>query len=485
MDRRGIVEQAGLISIGFAAAEGRRLTWYPSLLFVVGKLGGILLLGAHLLVRSLLVVIPFAVPAGLVFWLFLRHHDINYYLQSRPPEFYWAGGIIGLILAVMLGFLASKIASWFFALPLLLIENLKPGEAIKVSVQTTRGHRWKLVGWLVAWLLLGAAATVAVTWLIGFTGRALIPESGASVGWVAFVIGSVGLMTLLANTVISIFAAALFSLVVVRLFRRYRGSEAASAELADVEEFGARKGGRIPAKKILVGCVAVMIAAVFASWLILSQVKADDDVLIIAHRGSAATAPENTMAAVEDAIDAGSDFVEIDVQETADGVVVVFHDSDFMKTAGEPLKIWDATGEDLARLDIGSWFDSQFSSERTPTLDEVLKACKDRARVDIELKYYGHDKELEKLVIESVERNGMEDQVVLMSLKSDKVAKIKAMRPEWTYGLLSSVQLGDISKFDVDFLAVNAGGASRGFIRRAKVAGFDLYVWTVNDPFEM
>ena len=59
------------------------------------------------------------------------------------------------------------------------------------------------------------------------------------------------------------------------------------------------------------------------------------------------------------------------------------------------------------------------------------------------------------------------------------------MRPEWNYGLLSMVQLGDISKFEVDFLAVSTLAAKRRFIRRAKAAGFDVYVWTVNDPFEM
>ena len=79
----------------------------------------------------------------------------------------------------------------------------------------------------------------------------------------------------------------------------------------------------------------------------------------------------------------------------------------------------------------------------------------------------------------------MADEVVVMSLKSDKVAKIKKLRPDWTYGLLTSIQLGDISSFDVDFLGVSAGGASRGFVRRAQQKGFDVYVWTVNDPYQM
>ena len=85
------------------------------------------------------------------------------------------------------------------------------------------------------------------------------------------------------------------------------------------------------------------------------------------------------MAAVRDAIDAGADFVEIDVQETADGEIAVFHDSDFMKTAGSPLKLWDARRSDLETLDIGSWFDPAFADERTPTLEEVLVAARGQA----------------------------------------------------------------------------------------------------------
>ncbi len=79
----------------------------------------------------------------------------------------------------------------------------------------------------------------------------------------------------------------------------------------------------------------------------------------------------------------------------------------------------------------------------------------------------------------------MGEQVVVMSLKYDKVQKTKTKRPGWTYGLLTTVQLGDISAFDVDFLGVSAAGASRRFVRSAKSKGFDVYVWTVNDPIQM
>ena len=171
--------------------------------------------------------------------------------------------------------------------------------------------------------------------------------------------------------------------------------------------------------------------------------------------GSSAAAPENTMAAVRQALVDRADWVEIDVQETADGHVVLFHDSDFMKLAGVDLKIWDATLADLKDIDVGSWFGPDFKDERVPTLDEVLKECKGKAGVNIELKYYGHDEQLEQRVAEIVEANGMQDHVVFMSLKQDAVKKMKSLRPQWKVGLLMSVSAGDLKNIHADFLAVN------------------------------
>jgi glycerophosphoryl diester phosphodiesterase len=95
-------------------------------------------------------------------------------------------------------------------------------------------------------------------------------------------------------------------------------------------------------------------------------------VLVIAHRGAAATAPENTIAAIKRGIADGADWLEIDVQETADGTVVVMHDRDFMRQAGAPLPVHAATAQDLAQLDIGAWFGPDFAGEQVATLDEAL-----------------------------------------------------------------------------------------------------------------
>jgi len=191
------------------------------------------------------------------------------------------------------------------------------------------------------------------------------------------------------------------------------------------------------------------------------------------------------MAAIRQAIEDGADWVEIDVQETADGQVVLFHDSDFMRIAGVDLKIWDATMDDLRAIDIGSGFGQRFSDQRVVTLSDVLAECNGKIRVIIELKYYGREKQLEQQTIGVVEARGMGASVVLMSMKNDAVQKMKSLRPNWKVGLLTSVTLGGFRNADADFFAVSTRLASRRFIKSKHKTGKAVMVWTVNDAVTM
>src|SRR5687767_9081442 len=100
--------------------------------------------------------------------------------------------------------------------------------------------------------------------------------------------------------------------------------------------------------------------------------------LIIAHRGASASAPENTIAAFRAAIEQGADGVELDVQLTSDAVAVVFHDRTLRRTTGHRERLATIDGARLRSFDCGTWFGSAFSSERIPTLVEVLDDMRGR-----------------------------------------------------------------------------------------------------------
>jgi len=205
-------------------------------------------------------------------------------------------------------------------------------------------------------------------------------------------------------------------------------------------------------------------------------------VVIIAHRGSSAVAPENTLAAFRLAADQRTDLVELDVQESSDGQVLVAHDADLMKVSGNPASIWETDAATLRAIDIGTYKDPRYAAERVPTLAEALAICKGRCKVLVELKSYGHNQRLEERVVQIVEAAGMVNECEFMSLDHDMVRKMKELRPSWRVGILVAKAMGDLTEWKADFLAVEARMASRRFVRRAHRAGQDVYIWTANDP---
>ena len=111
--------------------------------------------------------------------------------------------------------------------------------------------------------------------------------------------------------------------------------------------------------------------------------------LIIAHRGSSGTAPENTMAAFRKAVHDGAMMIELDVRLSADGEVVVIHDRRLRRVSGKRGRVRDLPCAALKALDVGSYFDPAFSEERIPLLREVLRMVPGEIGLNIEVKTDG------------------------------------------------------------------------------------------------
>src|SRR5713101_3305241 len=92
--------------------------------------------------------------------------------------------------------------------------------------------------------------------------------------------------------------------------------------------------------------------------------------IIVAHRGASAVAPENTIAAFRGAVDAGADAIELDVQLSKDGELMVFHDVWLQRTSNGRGRVGTFTSAELRRLSAGAWFHPSYEAEKIPTLDE-------------------------------------------------------------------------------------------------------------------
>jgi glycerophosphoryl diester phosphodiesterase len=475
------LELACLMAIGFAAAKGTQLGVRAALVFGATRALDVLRLTVNIVLRLLAGALPFLLLIGLVSWAFLRHHDINYYLAERPPEFWAAAVLAGLIGAALASLLVWTVARWALALPLVLFEQVSPRRALAESARRSVGDRWVIVSAVVSWLLAGLALVTAVAWLRGAIGRSAAPYFAGSLALILLFIAVLALLWVAFGVAVAVVNASLLSQVLVRLYLRL--GEPQDPRLPETPAW-ARPGApmRIP-RSVFAGIAAVVALAVVGITLLnLGTSRRNQPVAVIAHRGASAAAPQNTLAAFRLAIEQGADYVELDVQESADGEVLVVHDSDLMSVAGVPMEIWNTPAATLRSVDIGSHAGPQFSGERVPTFAEALALCKGKARVVVELKSYGHNQRLEEKVAAIVEAAGMENDCIYMSLDHSTVWKMKRLRPAWRVGVLAAKAIGDLRKLEADFLAVEARMATPGFVRGAHRAGQDVFVWTVNDP---
>ncbi len=450
--------------------------------YLATRLVRLFVFGILLLVRILAITAPFVLVLGLMLILLIGEYDINYYLTYWPSEFVIAvvvGAGIVLVLALVLAWMLS---GWALALHLLLFEHTPPRKCFAQSAALIANDRMRIftrvVGWAVVRFLLLSAVAMVMGLLTQQVQDAVLPD-----------LRGVVIVTLLAlalwgfaNAVASGVANGALAFLLMQFYRLKNGE---NPPVAKPERQSAALDRHRGLGAILVVMVAFAIASVALLQEILASVAYPSTVEVIAHRGAAALRPENTLVAVDKALKDGADWVEIDVQETVDGVVVVAHDSDLMKLGNVSTKISDITLNDLREIDIGSWFDPKYSDQRTPTLKEVLELAQGRGRVLIELKYYGRDVSLEERVAQTVESTGMDQDVMTMSLKHEGIRKMKQIRPDWPAGVLAARAIGNLSRIKSDFVAVNTGQVSLRLIRQAHAAEKKIYVWTVDNSLTM
>jgi len=480
------LEQAALMAVLYAHLAGRRVGPVVALRFALAYAWPVLRLAVRMVGAALLAAAPFLAALGLVYVGLLADHDINFYLKERPPAFLAAAGIGVVVAAALIATLLRLFTGWLYALPLLLFEAVPPTRALRASVDRARGHRAALLGWIAGWALALAAVSAAVT--LGTIGlaRLIVPLAIDSVALLTIAIGGTLLVWVLVNLAVNLLGITSAAVVLFTLYLdRGAAAQVDASRVTRFERDSPRATFALTPGRLTRWAVGGLLAACAVGALAVHTARLGDNVQVAAHRGSSKAAPENSLSAVRQAIADGADWVEIDVQETADGEVVVSHDSDFMKMAGVGTKVWDITLADLQAIDIGSRFSPAFKGERVPTLAAVLDACKGRIRVLIELKYYGHDKQLEEKVARLVDARGMAEQTAVMSLDVDAVGKMKALRPDWKIGLLMSVSAGNLQTSGADFLAVNARFATRRFVRSAHLSGMKVFVWTVDDASTM
>ena len=155
--------------------------------------------------------------------------------------------------------------------------------------------------------------------------------------------------------------------------------------------------------------------------------------MIVAHRGSSGSAPENTLAAFRQAVKAGVDMIELDVRLTADRHLVVFHDRRLGRTAEGSGPIWTKTLAELRDLDAGSWFSRRFRRERIPTLHDVFRTVPRKVGINVEVKTDGDPRKiagLEEVLLDAIRPEAGERTILVSSFNHVLLRRLHKHAPQ-------------------------------------------------------
>ncbi|HEV8003218.1 MAG TPA: glycerophosphodiester phosphodiesterase family protein [Planctomycetaceae bacterium] len=180
------------------------------------------------------------------------------------------------------------------------------------------------------------------------------------------------------------------------------------------------------------------LLSTFAAFVVLaapidagSQLTADSNggghknIVVIAHRGAHKTVPENTLAALDRAIELGCDYVEIDVRRTKDGALVIMHDASVNRMTNGKGKIEDLTLDEIRKLDIVRGRKSGQAIYKIPLFDEILGRAKGRIKI-----YVDHKKAPPAEVLALIEKHGMLNDVVVYNGSLSTLREYKKLAPK-------------------------------------------------------
>lgn len=215
--------------------------------------------------------------------------------------------------------------------------------------------------------------------------------------------------------------------------------------------------------------------------------------ILFAHRGDSAHAPENTLPAFQQALQNGADGVELDVKLTADGQVIVIHDSTVDRTTDGKGRVASLTLEAVRKLDAGKWFSEKFAGTKVPLLEEVFEVVGKDKMINIELK--SHDTSHDGLMIkvcELIKRHNNQSQILFSSFFPSTLKIAAQTLPEVPRGLLAmrgvlGLWTRSFGFMFGDFQALHPHitSTSKEQIQRAHRLNRRVHVWTVNAPEEI
>ena len=233
-------------------------------------------------------------------------------------------------------------------------------------------------------------------------------------------------------------------------------------------------------------------------FLLISTSVMAQKVQITAHRGASGYAPENTLSSVKKALEIGVDRIEMDVQQTSDGVVVVLHDKTLDRTTNAKGKVGKMTFKELQDVKAYGKFEAEFPDEPIPTLEQVFELMDGSTEFVIEIKagnktYPG----IEDNVVALIHQYKAEKWALVHSFNERVLKHIHKHHPEirlqklfvsYSGGIMVDFKLHvvKLSKYNyVEGFGISLSGTNKKLIEKIHAMGKIVHVWTVNKEEDM
>ena len=370
-----------------------------------------------------------------------------------------------------------------YAMNICMMEGLGFREAYKKSARMVKKHPVGTISALVVYNLC-ILAIIGITYVL----ISVFLVAGVKILNMAYLGNAIFLSALrterlIIKCILVCVAIPLSFSAITHMYYRYTDIDDITFEFIDIQEGPARR------RKIIYSVIVAAAVIADAFYIIMTfnnnpfeNVAIFHETKVMAHRGASVDTPENTMAAFQKAIDDMADYIELDVQLTSDGEVIVMHDSNAYRTTGVDENIVNMTYREVRRLDAGSWYSSEYKGEKVPSLREVLELTQGKIKLNIELKPAGNGDELAKKTVALIEKYNMTGDCVITSFSSSALLAVKSYNENIKVGYILSAAYGDFYDMkNIDFFSVNAAYLSKRTIDAIHKSGKQVYAWTVNN----
>ena len=370
-----------------------------------------------------------------------------------------------------------------YSMNICMMEGLRFREAYKKSARMVKKHPVGTISALVVYNLF-ILAIIGITYVL----ISVFLVAGVKLLNMAYLGNAIFLSALrterfIIKCILVCVAIPLSFSAITHMYYRYTDIDDITFEFIDIQEG--------PARRRRIAYAVIMVAALGADacYLLISfnnnpfeNVAIFHETKVMAHRGASTEAPENTMAAFQKAIDDMADYIELDVQLTNNGEVIVMHDSNAYRTTGVDANIVNMTYKEVKTLDAGSWFSDEYVGENVPSLKEVLELTQGKIKLNIELKPADNGTALAKNTVRIIEKYNMVNDCVITSFSESALKAVKTYNQEIKVGYILSAAYGDFYDMkNVDFFSVNAAFLSKRTIDAIHNSGKRVYAWTVNN----